>query len=138
MRVLTNTEIVDLLSGHLAILEVDMNRGIINWATKTLEEMFGYRIPGDLEGRPVEVLIPDDKREKHSKEHRPSFAANPEPRLMGRLLALQGRRQNGTVFPVEVMLLPKAANLQRVVVAVVFDLSDRNVAAKIPSLSKHD
>lgn len=138
MRVLTNTELVDLLAGSLAMLEVDMARGTINWATKTLEEMFGYRIPGDLEGRPVEVLIPEDKRDRHAREHRPAFNASPEPRLMGRMLALQGSRRDGTVFPVEVMLLPKAANLQRVVVAVIFDLSDRNVAAKVSPLIKND
>jgi PAS domain S-box-containing protein len=125
MRVLTNTEAVELLADHLAIFEADMASGNINWASRTLERMFGYTIPGDLEGRPIETLVPDAVKEKHRTEHRPAFAMNPEPRLMGRKLALSGRRANGTVFPVEVMLMPRAANRQRIVVGVVLDLSDR-------------
>lgn len=132
MRVLTNTETIELLADHLALFEVDMITGNINWASKTLERMFGYAIPGDLEGRPIEVLILDEVKEKHAKEHRPTFAANPEPRLMGRKLSLQGRRANGTTFPVEVMLLPRAANRQRVVVGMILDLTDRAVAALRP------
>lgn len=126
MRVLTNTETIELLADHLALFEVDMNTGNILWASKTLEKMFGYSIPGDLEGRPIEVLIPHDVRVRHAAEHRPAFATKPEPRLMGRKLALSGCRQDGTVFPVEVMLLPRAANRHRVVVGVVLDLTGRN------------
>lgn len=128
MRVLTNTETIELLADHLALFEVDMAAGTINWASKTLERMFGYAIPGDLEGRPVETLIPESVREKHVKEHRPGFAANPGPRLMGRNLSLKGQRSDGSVFPVEVMLLPRAANRQRVVVGLVLDLSGRAAA----------
>jgi len=133
---LTNTETLDLLADNLALFEVEMTTGIINWASKTLERMFGYKITGDLEGRPIEVLIPDDVRDKHAKEHRPSFAANPEPRLMGRKLYLTGKRKDDSVFPVEVMLLPRAANKQRVIVGVVLDLSDRTTPLA-SSLSKH-
>ncbi len=125
MRVLTNTETIELLADHLALFEADLTTGSINWASKTLERMFGYMIPGDLEGRPVEVLVPSAVRERHAKEHRPAFAANPEPRLMGRKLSLLGQRRDGTTFPVEVMLLPRAANRQRVVVGMILDLSDR-------------
>lgn len=140
MRVLTNTETIELLADHLAIFEADLSSGHINWASRTLERMFGYTIPGDLEGRPIESLLPESVREKHRNEHRPAFASNPEPRLMGRKALLSGQRQNGSVFPVEVMLLPRAANRQRVVVGVVLDLSDRSaatIAQKVPP-SQHD
>lgn len=133
MRVLTNTETVELLADNLAIFEVDMATGMINWASKTLERVFGYSIPGDLEGRPIETLVPEPQQETHRNEHRPSFAANPEPRLMGRKLALSGRRKDGSVFPVEVMLLPRASVGRRVVVGVILDLSDRVLAQKVTS-----
>lgn len=132
MMVLTKTETFDLLADNLAMFEVDMLTGTINSATKTLERMFGYKIPGDLEGRSVDVLVPDAAKEGHA-EHRQAFAANPEPRLMGRRMphgALSGRRKDGSVFPVEIMLLPKAANKVRVVVGLVFDMTDR-VSGKV-------
>lgn len=132
MRVLSNAETVELLAENLALFEADMGTGTINWASRVLERMFGYKVPGDLEGRPIEILIPDELQERHAKEHRLAFAANPEPRLMGRKLSLSGKRQDGTIFPVEVILLPRASNRLRVVVGVVIDLSDRSVAQKVP------
>lgn len=125
MLVLTKSEMFDLLADNLAMFEVEDRTGKINWATKTLETMFGYQVPGILEGELIEILIPAPVREKHSKDHRPNFTSNPEPRLMGRKLDLRGQRKNGTTFPVEVMLLPRAANRVRVVVGVVFDMTDR-------------
>lgn len=123
--VIGSKELVDLLAQSIAMFEVDMQSGIINWASLPLELMFGYRLPGDLEGQLIEVLIPENVREKHAKEHRPAFAAAPGPRMMGRKLTLLGRRQDGSSFPVEVMLLPKAVNRIRVVIGIVFDMSDR-------------
>lgn len=125
MLVLTKGETFDLLAEHIAIFEVDMRTGVINGATKTLERMFGYGVSGELEGESIELLIPSSLRGRHAKEHRPAFAADPQPRLMGRHMDLRGQRKDGSVFPVEVMLLPRAANRVRVIVGVVFDMSVR-------------
>lgn len=122
---LTKSEMFDLLADHLAKFEADMTTGRINWCTKALERMFGYKIAGDLEGKPVEVLIPTSLRENHAKVHRPSFVADPEVRMMGRQLKLHGQRQDGTVFPVEVMLIPRAVEGVRVVVGIVVDMTGR-------------
>jgi PAS domain S-box-containing protein len=117
---------VDLLETYVAIFEVDMKTGVISWASRALEEMFGYRLLGDLEGRSIDILVPDVVREKHKAVHRPAFETDPIPRIMGSNLQLRGRRRDGTEFPVEVMLLLGAENLQRVVVGVVLDLSGRS------------
>jgi PAS domain S-box-containing protein len=125
VTVLTKGDVFDLLSAHLAMFEADLGTGVVNWASRTLEVMFGYPLPGELEDESVEILIPDAVRAKHAKEHRPGYGADPRPRLMGRDMKLSGRRKDGSVFPVEVMLLPKAANKRRVVIGIVFDMTDR-------------
>ena len=115
MIVLTKSDLADLLTDNLAMVEVDMITGRINWASRNLENMFGYNISGALEGEQIEILVSDQLKEKHV-EHRAEFNLNPGSRLMGagKHLALQGQRRDGTIFPVEVMLL-----------AIVFDMTLR-------------
>lgn len=125
MIVLTKGEMFDLLSDHLGIFEVDEKSGVINWASKTLEIMFGYTISSELEGESVDMLLPANLRAKHAATHRPYFSVHPEPRLMGRKMDLQGQRKDGSVFRVEVMLLPRVANRTRVIVGIVFDMTQR-------------
>ena len=125
MRVLTRAESDDLFAAHLAWVEVMIDTGVIQFATHPLERMFGYGLSGELEGLTIEALLPSGVREVHAKTHRTHFADDPTPRMMGRSAKLQGQRKDGSVFPVEVMLLPKAVNRVRVVVALVFDMSER-------------
>lgn len=129
--ILTKSEMAELLMDTLAIFEVDMDSGIITLASRELERMFGYTLPGELEGKVVEVLVPEALRDIHANVHRPGFAANPEPRMMGRrgsrptVMILSGQRQDGTVFPVEIALRPRASRGQRVVLGIVSDMTGR-------------
>ena len=131
MRILAKSESDDLIADNMAQMEVMMDTGVINWASRPLERMFGYNLPGELEGEQVEILVPLGIIDKHAKVYRPSFTTKPEPRMMGRkasdgrLLDLKGRRKDGTEFPAEVLLLPKSSNRIRVIVVFVFDMSDR-------------
>lgn len=102
-----------------------MDTGVITYATRPFEKMFGYKIPGALEGEVIESLVPNDRREIHANEHRPMFNSNPEPRMMGGKSKLEGQRKDGSVFPVEVLLLPKAVNGKRVVICLVVDMTGR-------------
>lgn len=125
MRVLGSIELVDTLVQAIALIEVDMTTGVISWASPALERMFGYALPGDLEGERVEKLIPESLRKKHAEVHRPTFAENPHQRMMGSKLPLTGQKKDGSTFPVEVMLLPRAVNRIKVVVCIVLDMTDR-------------
>jgi two-component system, LuxR family, sensor kinase FixL len=125
MRVLGSLELVDTIVQAIAMIEVDMTSGIINWASPALERMFSYSLPGDLEGQKVEVLIPESLRKRHAEVHRPTFADSPHQRMMGSKLSLMGQKQDGSSFPVEVMLMPRAVNRIKVVVCIVFDMTDR-------------
>ena len=86
-----------------AILQVDQG-GLIILLNRATENMFGYN-RADLLGKPVEVLIPQDVRERHHG-HRVGYHNKASVRPMGVGLTLQGLRQDGTRFPVEISLSP--------------------------------
>jgi PAS domain S-box-containing protein len=76
--------------------------GTIAWVNRTAVKMFGYE-PPELLGQPLDILVPDSDRKRHSAHHA-NFFANPRTRPMETGLELQARRKNGTLFPVEIGL----------------------------------
>jgi PAS domain S-box-containing protein len=79
-------------------------QGQIVVANPALESLFGYE-SGDLNGKPVEILIPTHLGERHS-HHRERFHEAPRARSMGIGLDLNGLKKDGSEFPVEVSLSP--------------------------------
>lgn len=129
----TKSEMFDLEADKLAKLEYDLDAGIITWASKPLEELFGYTLRGELEGKPVETLLPTPRRVIH-KVHVSGYAKHPEARAMGVGMTLEGQRADGTVFPVAVLLCPGTSGSysarKRVVIATVLDLTARVQSAQ--------
>jgi PAS domain S-box-containing protein len=97
--------------------------GIIEMASPAAETLFGYS-PEELVGQPVEVLLPESVRSVHTR-HRTSYAAAPEGRPMGVGLELRGRHADGSVFPVDVSLVPTALDGRLRIGAFVRDATDR-------------
>lgn len=98
-------------------------RGLIERVNRQAELIFGYP-RAELLGQPIESLLPERFRMRHPA-HRSSFMAEPSPRLMGIGRDLNGRRKDGSEFPVEIGLTPiKTAEGMKVVSAIV-DLSER-------------
>lgn len=96
--------------------------GVIVYTNKPLLALFGYAAE-DLLGRTVEVLLPDHHREEHKSqvEH---YMRSPMPRPMGRRdLDIEGRRSDGTSFPIDVQLtsIPDMS----LVVATVRDMTEQ-------------
>jgi PAS domain S-box-containing protein len=104
------------------ILMVDAD-GIIQLANPVSERIFGY-LPGELIGKPLEVLLPLRYHARHV-EFRRMFHDNPAPRRMGAGRDLVAQRKDGTEFPVEVSLSYKEINKLFVVVAFIIDISER-------------
>jgi PAS domain S-box-containing protein len=120
----------------------EMLRGIFDYAPDTIvvvgpagriervnaqvERMFGYTRDGLL-GQAVETLLPERFRERHIT-HRAGYAADPHLRPMGLELVLYGRRKDGSEFPVEIMLSPVEAGSNRLVIAVIRDITRRQGA----------
>ena len=98
-------------------------RGTMTLVNAALCEQFGYS-GEELVGQPVELLMALEAREAH-QEHRKRFIAKPERRLMFDGRALQGRRKDGSLFPIEVGLNPGTGPDGPFVIAAVVDVSQR-------------
>src|SRR6266542_4101853 len=90
------------------------------------ERLFGYS-RGELEGQPVELLVPERVRGVHPG-HRGGYFANPEARPMGAGQELAGRRKDGSEFPAEISLSAIETEEGTLVSAAIRDVTDRKRA----------
>ncbi|MBR2514574.1 MAG: EAL domain-containing protein [Halomonas sp.] len=97
--------------------------GLIESANKIAEQAFGY-LPGKLKGVSVDMLVPEKFRAQHP-HHRHDFARAPKARLMMPQRELQGQRQDGSLFPLEVGLAPITIDGVPHTLASVIDISER-------------
>jgi PAS domain S-box-containing protein len=97
--------------------------GQILMVNAELERQFGYE-RDELLGKPVEILIPERLRARHT-QHRDLFSRAAETRRMGTGMELFGRRKDGSEFPVEVALNPIASGGRTLVIGAVIDISER-------------
>jgi PAS domain S-box-containing protein len=101
---------------------IDASGHIVS-ANSELETMFGHE-PGELLGKPLEILLPVPLQDAHVAL-REGFFANPERRSMGAGRVLYARRANGQEFPVEIGLNPLPSPQGTLVLASVVDISER-------------
>lgn len=119
-----------------AIVVVDA-AGRITIANEETERLFGYT-RDELLGEPVELLVPVHARGRHSA-HRAGFMGTHARRTMGRQLPLRGRRKDGGEFPIEVSLGPLDEGGERLVAAIVRDVSERDrLEDELRRLADHD
>jgi two-component system sensor kinase FixL len=99
--------------------------GVIVFANRTAEEMFGYE-RGELLGEQIGILIPERLRSIH-QVHREAYVQDPKVRPMGLGLDLVGRRKDGSEFPIEISLSPQEMRERSLFTAIVRDITDRKV-----------
>lgn len=97
--------------------------GIIQLLNPRTTALFGYE-EDELSGRPIEVLIPTERRGRHA-QIRKGYHENPVERPMGAGLELFGQRKDGSTFPVEVGLNHFTVNGRRYVMALIHDITVR-------------
>jgi PAS domain S-box-containing protein len=88
--------------------------------------LFGYS-QGELEGKEIEVLIPERFRERHRKQ-RAAYELSPVDRPIGAGLDLYGLTKGGREFPVDISLSPIETSGGLFVLADIRDISDRKRA----------
>ncbi|WP_223650550.1 sensor histidine kinase [Hymenobacter psoromatis] len=95
-------------------------------ANELAGELFGYSLAALL-GQRIEVLVPGAAG-RHHEQLRETFNQNPQVRSMGLHRVLQGQRQDGSVFPVEVSLSYFYLDEELYVVAYILDISLKQAA----------
>jgi PAS domain S-box-containing protein len=85
------------------------------------ERLFGYS-RGELEGRPVEILVPEAVRERHPAL-REGYCRAPAVRPMKTGLRLLGRRKDGREIPIDIALSPVETDEGLLVFSAIRDAS---------------
>jgi PAS domain S-box-containing protein len=102
--------------------------GLIQVVNAQTERLFGYS-RAELRDQSVDLLLPERFRAAHLR-HRVGYLSKPVARQMGADLELEGRRKDGTEFPVDVSLSPMQAESGLLVIAAVRDVTVRREAKK--------
>lgn len=105
-----------------AVVVVDAT-GTIVLSSPAVERLFGY-FPEELVGEPIELLVPMDRRQRHSG-HLSGFFTSPHARQMGAGLELAGLHRGGETFAVDVSLAPVEVRGTHYVAAFVRDARER-------------
>lgn len=93
----------EALFSHAAIGIIMVNKlGKIVLSNRFADVLFGYQ-PGELVNQNLEILIPQNVRESHKKTYE-NYTHKPQSRAMGLGFDLNGRRKDGSLFPVEISL----------------------------------
>lgn len=124
-----NRELVRVHAFQRAIFEqapdgivVSDESGRIVEANERMGRLFGYARE-TLKELQIEDLVPLAARSEHQR-HRQAYHESPTTRPMGPDRPLQGRRADGSEFPIEVALAPMAADGARRVIAIVKDVTE--------------
>ena len=113
-----------LLAGAPDALVVVHQDGRIVLINDRVKALFGYE-PGELLGLPVEALLPGEKAVGHVAS-RTEYFRDPHVRPMhAPNRDFLGRKKDGTVFPVDIMLSPVSTDGGVVAIAAVRDATDR-------------
>src|SRR5437867_4913332 len=126
----TPSQAIELLETFMALmpdaaLVVDPTGTIVSVNELALA-LFGYQA-NEIEGQPIEVLVPERFRHRH-REDRARYFASPQVRPMGAGLELTGRRRDGREFAVDISLAPLSGVGGQLTVAAIRDASERRAA----------
>jgi PAS domain S-box-containing protein len=97
--------LLDLVPDGILAARVDGTIELVNAQTEKMfetEKMFGYG-RGELIGSVVEKLVPASSRQIH-RRMRAAYLKRPSQRVMGKGPVMQGRRKDGSEFPVHIVL----------------------------------
>lgn len=110
-----------------AMVIVD-GKGCIALVNSQFEKMFGWS-RSEVQGRPIEMLIPERYHQKHER-HRSGYFSDMRVRPMGGSLELFGSRRDGNEIPVEISLSPLETDEGTFAIAAIRDLTERQHAEK--------
>ncbi|MBF0445634.1 MAG: PAS domain S-box protein [Magnetococcales bacterium] len=105
-----------------AIISVDENGKIIFW-NKAAENIFGYSV-AEIVGKPVTTIMPKNLRKKHTVGFK-RFLISGKSRFKGNNIELEGLRNDGRRFPLEISISSWDNTDKRYISAVIRDITER-------------
>lgn len=97
--------------------------GRIRFFSRGAEAMFGH-VAGDVLGRPVTLLMPQEQRAAHEAGLR-RYLETRQSRLIGRALEREGCRKDGSRFPLELSLSAAPVGGRTQFTAIIRDITAR-------------
>jgi len=73
--------------------------GVVHEASRSIERVFGYR-PEEVLGRNVSILMPERYAAEHDR-YLDRYRETGRTGILGKARELEGRRKDGTIFPIE-------------------------------------
>ena len=100
--------------------------GIIQQVNQQVEALFGYT-RNELLEKHIDILIPDNLRERHHSHHE-KFHINPSERIDDLGMELTARHKNGEIIPVEISLSALDIPEGQLATAIIRDIRARKQA----------
>lgn len=104
----------------LPVVVADADTGEIIYISHSCSTIFGYST-NELIGIPIEILVPDEVKDVHSKWRRD--VGSPTNRMLGAGRQVKGKKKDGTIFPAHVSFTAMVAGNRQIVAALVVDLT---------------
>lgn len=112
------------------IITID-DQGIVETFNPAAERIFGYDA-FDVIGRNVSMLMPEPYSSHHN-DYLKRYLATGEARIIGERREIEGLREDGTVFPLELTVKPMTVHGRRLFTGIVRDASERKRMEKMQS-----
>lgn len=108
-----------------AIVVID-RRGIIRSINEATRRTFGYAA-GELVGRNVKILMPEPYAGEHDG-YIANYLGTGEKKIIGIGREVLGRRKEGTVFPMELLVGEARVESEPIFVGIIRDITERKAA----------
>ena len=123
-------------SANDAIISADSAGNIAGW-NPSAERMFGYT-EIEVSNQPLTMLMPSPYRERHLTGMA-RVQSGGEKHIIGKTVELEGRRKDGTEFPLEISLSEWQVAAGRFYTAIIRDITARKqVDEALRYLGRHD
>ena len=115
------------------VMIIDAN-GTVQEYNPACEQLFGYQAD-EVIGRNVKMLMPPPYREEHD-EYLHRYRATGNKRIIGIGREVEGRRKDGTTFPMELSVGEARPGGQQVFVGIIRDITARKTAEQSLRIAK--
>ena len=110
------------------VISIDNQMKIILWNPAT-ERMFGYT-EKEMLGQSLETVVPE-KYWIANKKAFLEFQKRGSGKLIGETLEIEGKRKDGTEFPIELSISPRSVDGEYVATAIIRNITERKKAEEV-------